>query len=291
MQETIKITTHPWSEAIHYIQTSLKRYAITLCASDQDADDFIQETILRFLRAQYYQDRTLIHQKNLAKKILHHLFNAAKRDGQKLRIFYFPNWSDFDGDMNPLGARMNHIRWERMTCEDDPDSRIDGRNLLHFMAERDNDQVNLFWLRHIGYTLEEIQAIFGLTREEIHEKVSSGRKLLLRHLKNGASRPTKKICLKVREEKKAKDGPAIARQRTFKERRKKLRPVNQYTLRGKWIRSWRSPTEAQNHFNPQASAIRAMLRGAKQQAYGFIWSYEGKAVKWQPRARIPFIRA
>jgi DNA-directed RNA polymerase specialized sigma24 family protein len=267
--KTIKANpADPSSQVLHYIQTTLRGYAIKCTGWCYDADDLVQETVLRFLSGNY-SELGLEHQRMTARKIMRNLVAYERTKSERYKAFDI--WEAID-----------------IPLHEHPDSRIDCDNLLLFMAERQSDTVNLFWLFHIGYKVEELMHLFKLTRDEVHTMVRSGKEILKRHLKSTANLTGEKIPPIQRETKKPKEPPHTKHTPTFKERPKKIQPVHQFTIAGRWIKTWESPREAQNHFNPEASQIRAMLGGRKKTAYGFIWNFDTRPVI--PKARIPFLR-
>lgn len=47
--------------------------------------------------------------------------------------------------------------------------------------------------------------------------------------------------------------------------------VNQYTLEGKYVKSYESITEAQKAMNPRGLSVYRAVNGALKTAYGFQW--------------------
>ena len=52
------------------------------------------------------------------------------------------------------------------------------------------------------------------------------------------------------------------------------KPILQYDLEGKFIKEWKSLTEAGLIFNSSPCNINAVLKGRNKTAYGFIWRYK-----------------
>lgn len=125
-----------------------------------DADDFVQETTLQFL-SHNYCDLDIKHQKNIAKKIMRNLFVKNKIDDAHQRIVF----------RRPVQVYEN------------PVNSIDLTSLQFFLKERNDYQVNIFWLYNIGYTLEELQGIFSLERNSVHCMIFKGKKKLRKILK------------------------------------------------------------------------------------------------------------
>lgn len=52
-----------------------------------------------------------------------------------------------------------------------------------------------------------------------------------------------------------------------------VRPVDQYTLDGKFLKTWKSGVEAAKHFGSSRQYIAECCSGKHSTAYGFIWKY------------------
>jgi DNA-directed RNA polymerase specialized sigma24 family protein len=232
---------------VNWIQNSLRGLALIKTNYwNYDADDFVQETILRFLKGDYLQ-LSFQHQKNIARKIMINLFlmNNLKLCQQRL-VFNRP----FNYDVIP-----------------DLETRIDLATLQQYLKEREDRQVNLFWLHSIGYKVEELSRMFDLDNNTVQCSVTRGKIKLKKLIKEGI--PKKKLITLQITSAKTETKVQLLRVKVTRD----FNPVYQFNLVGQYVKTWINPRVAQDHFGAEGSLIRANLRGARKSAYGFYWSF------------------
>jgi DNA-directed RNA polymerase specialized sigma24 family protein len=247
---------------INYIQNSLRALALIRTNHWQyDADDFVQETILLFLRHEEYLSLELQHQKNIARKIMTNLFLINNMKDWQQRIIFNRQFID----------SFNH----------NPDQRIDLNTLQQYLKEREDRQVNLFWLWNIGYSVKELARMFILDENTIFTALKDGRKKMQRLIREGV--PKKKLIrLQVSSPVIEKKVQLIRTKIT-----RDFNPVYQFTLEGQYVKTWINPRVAQNHFGEDQSLVRACLRGSRKTGYGFYWSFNRR---FKPDVcNVPFI--
>jgi RNA polymerase sigma-70 factor, ECF subfamily len=153
------------------LQSSLRYFALSLTGDDTEADDLVQETLLKaFLYKSKFSEHTNL--KAWLYTILKNIFINNYRKNQKIRKVVDTSSSQF------------HLNIAETRKTFDPDSKVNFKQLMEVVETLDPEQSEPLRLYFEGYKYKEIADMQGLPIGTIKSRIFLARKLLAFRLKD-----------------------------------------------------------------------------------------------------------
>jgi len=166
----MKTETFDFTSEVLALQASLRYFALSLAGDDTEADDLVQETLLKaFLYQSKFSEHTNL--KAWLYTILKNIFINNYRKNQKVRKVV---------DNTPDHFFLNIAESKKAF---DPDSRVNFNELMAMVETLDVEQSQPLRLYFEGYKYKEIAEKQGLPIGTIKSRIFLARKLLAIRLK------------------------------------------------------------------------------------------------------------
>lgn len=171
------------NEIINYINVDLRRRAFIITKDYHTSCDIVQDVFLSFLLHPEYSLRPIDEQKKIAITILKN--RERKVSGRHFYVSDVSEFREFSFDDNNVISKHRNVIMRKNGFLNQPtenyevENKIDYKNLLCYMKEREDKCINMFWLFNIGYKIKEIAAIYRTEIRTAQSAIVYGKKKML----------------------------------------------------------------------------------------------------------------
>jgi RNA polymerase sigma-70 factor, ECF subfamily len=172
------------TEAVLLHAMGLKRFALSLCRDDNDADDLVSETVVKaFENFHKMKDESKL--KPWLFRILNNSFISAYRSGKKYQAFNSPDRNDKDTDSS--FSLFEEITQSSFTEKGDPEktfiSKVTQQRIQEAISELPEDfKITLLLCDVEEFSYAEIAAITSVPVGTVRSRVARARTILQKRL-------------------------------------------------------------------------------------------------------------